>query len=489
MGVLPALGAHRMTLTDNLPPVRVLCDPDDHVDVTRSLLDAHNPAAGLVVVHPTPGVGAGRGLGADVLAALGHPTTRLVAEKISGPDAIWFAITSWIRADQITDLVVLRAHRLLARQRDRLLQLRWLTGIRLTLVWHTRTVHPARDLDVVGIPHEITLDLTEVLSAMTRTTDTAAAVARDLPAVPRAEFAGFRAAAARTLGRQQFRRVDTEYAHAAASVCQALATHQHTDPAAHEHRLVRMWRNPRLLSRSRRVFNVGEYDDHLTNRAEDDYRDLGRGPLTLMLGELIADSPGRNTTLTRLRGAQAAFALHGWSLELPNLAYTVGPGLTTTALTPALVERIRARLASTVHAAALATALFTGAPINELFTWRADDLSFDGAVLGTADGRSRLYVVPPPARPLLRAARTFLQLNHPHRKGLLNGGTGRHGHTLRRSANTCGIRLGGCHPWKHTWLAAAKTRWACLNPSSADTDLYYALMLTASPLDDERIPL
>lgn len=45
----------------------------------------------------------------------------------------------------------------------------------------------------------------------------------------------------------------------------------------------------------------------------------------------IADSPGPTTTVTRLRGVQAALALHGVDLELPpNLAYSVGPGLTST---------------------------------------------------------------------------------------------------------------------------------------------------------------
>ncbi|WP_040840419.1 hypothetical protein [Nocardia brevicatena] len=79
-------------------------------------------------------------------------------------------------------------------------------------------------------------------------------------------------------------------------------------------------------------------------------------------------------------------------------------------------------------------------------------------ILGNPDGRGRLYVVPPAARPLLGAAHTYVQLNHPRRSGLLNGGTGRNGRTLRISADTCGIELPARHPWKHTWIASAKTR-------------------------------
>jgi hypothetical protein len=48
------------------------------------------------------------------------------------------------------------------------------------------------------------------------------------------------------------------------------------------------------------------------------------------LTELVADSPSRRHTITRLRGAQAGFLLHGLHLALPaNLGSAHGPGLTT----------------------------------------------------------------------------------------------------------------------------------------------------------------
>lgn len=38
-----------------LPKVTVLFDPLDDATVTGTLLTRHNPAAGVIVVHPTPG--------------------------------------------------------------------------------------------------------------------------------------------------------------------------------------------------------------------------------------------------------------------------------------------------------------------------------------------------------------------------------------------------------------------------------------------------
>ena len=49
--------------------------------------------------------------------------------------------------------------------------------------------------------------------------------------------------------------------------------------------------------------------------------------LCRFLGDLVADSPGRTRTVTRLRGAQAAFERHGLLLALPpHLNHMVGWG-------------------------------------------------------------------------------------------------------------------------------------------------------------------
>lgn len=71
-----------------------------------------------------------------------------------------------------------------------------------------------------------------------------------------------------------------------------------------------------------------------------------------------------------------------------------GPGLTTTTVAVPLAEQIRTCLASAVPAAALAAALFTGAPAHEHMTWHNDDLSDDGAILA-----SDAWPLPPLHRP------------------------------------------------------------------------------------------
>ncbi|MFF9222147.1 hypothetical protein [Streptomyces viridosporus] len=52
-------------------PVTVIVDRHDHPATTAAALDAHQPAAGRITVHPTPAVGAPAALAQDVLAALG----------------------------------------------------------------------------------------------------------------------------------------------------------------------------------------------------------------------------------------------------------------------------------------------------------------------------------------------------------------------------------------------------------------------------------
>lgn len=92
------------------------------------------------------------------------------------------------------------------------------------------------------------------------------------------------------------------------------------------------------------------------------------------------------------------------------------------------------------------------------------------------------FVVPARARPLLLAARTYVQLNNPERKGLLLDGIGTKGRKLRMSADTCGIRLPACYGWwSHTWLANASARRVCLPPPpDHGVDLRYVLHLIAS---------
>jgi hypothetical protein len=111
--------------------------------------------------------------------------------------------------------------------------------------------------------------------------------------------------------------------------------------------------------------------------------------------------------------AQHGFALHGYRLELPpqQLPYMVGPGLTTGPFTAETAARIRERIAHPVRAGALATALITGVGYGTLVSIPITALSDRADVLlaGIPPQRAApgALAVPPTARPLLAAVRTF----------------------------------------------------------------------------------
>ncbi len=166
--------------------------------------------------------------------------------------------------------------------------------------------------------------------------------------------------------------------------------------------------------------------------------------LQMFLSGLGADSPSPQHTITRIRGAQAGFLLHGLLLRVPaELDRCDGPGMAGTIFTGATGARIRANLVNPVHAAALATALFTGMPPDHIAHTPISALSPDAATLRLPNrpaGSQLVFVVPPFARGLLRAARVFLQFGgaEPDAK-LFSGGLGRI--RLSTSAAACGLPL------------------------------------------------
>ncbi len=121
----------------------MLLDPGDDVRVSVGLLERHDPAGGLVVAHPTPGMSSPAATAHDVLAALGRSVRRLGAEWLVGLDPAGRAVEAWLLTDEIEDLVVLRADRLSAAGWDWLLQVCRRTGVRLLLVCHVHAVPAA----------------------------------------------------------------------------------------------------------------------------------------------------------------------------------------------------------------------------------------------------------------------------------------------------------------------------------------------------------
>jgi len=413
-----------------LPKVTVLFDPLDDATVTGTLLTRHNPAAGVIVVHPTPGRTSETTLAMDLMDALGHPTGRLADERIGGLETLWTAVTAWCDGATITHLVVLRAHLLSTRQHERLLVLWRTLGMDLVLVWHTAG-SPAR-LALDTVPHRITHRLADVTDHLTAAAPTDRAAAgldrRPLPPLPNVDADSLRAVVCEQLPRAESDRVTELYDYGRATACRWLADCD----------------TPEL--------------DHLAPITGD--VPVQPSPLSVMLTALVAESPTERHTLVLLRGAQHGFTLHGYRLALPQqLPHMVGPGLTTGPFTAETASRIRERIAHPVRAGALATALLTGVSYGTLVSIPITALSETADVLLLESHRRTepgAHAIPPTARPLLAAARTFQALRgaEPHH-ALLRGGLGGTGHFLRESAAVCKLTLPARHRWDTQWLAMA----------------------------------
>ena len=366
-------------------------DPTDDVRVTAGLLASHNPRRGRVVVHPTPAPPRNHVFAHDLLAALGRPISRVDAEHLASAKPAWAAVAAWMLAEQIEDLVVLRADRLPARTWVRLLELRRQTGSRLLFVCHRTGLPNAPAAVLAGVDHQVFYDLPATLDVHDDLTSLGAdrrqPAAKDEDDLPRCSaipgVAHYRAEMFRRLDPAAFARVDAAYLHGFDAACGSLRGH----PASG------------LIG-------------------------VGQEQLQSMLAEIVRDSPTRRHTVSRLRGAQAGFLAHGLLLTVPAaqdmLDVLSGPGLNTVPVTRWLVDRIRGAVAHPVIAAGLATTLFTGLRPPALLSSR---LTVDDDAVrvihrptssrrrpppGTA-GRpgsviTAIFPIPPAARPLLRAA-------------------------------------------------------------------------------------
>jgi hypothetical protein len=451
--------------------VTVLVDPEDNAAVTAALLDSHDPAAGCVVVHPTPAVSGSSALARDVLAALGRPVAQLASERISTAGAAFKAAAAWMIADGIGCLIVLRAHLLSPGGWEHLIEAARCAGVRLVLVRHgpDRRCEPGRLL--AGVEHHLTKDLGEVLPVRTAPPSPlpAGVPAAELPRIPASDVHRFRADAWRQLPAADFALVDAVYGRGLDTACRWLS--QHADrPALSDYTASRSVRAvfPPFLTPEEITAGLAVLASQLDGEA---LRAIAGGLLCVgrewsvrgglhrwsdseglhrFLTELVADSPSRRHTITRLRGAQAGFLHHGLHLALPaHLDGAHGPGLTTLPFTEVTAARLRAGVAHPVHAAAMATAMFAALDPDVMATIPIGLLAEDGAVLHVPAKRggplSRItasYFVPAPARPLLLAARAFLYLGgaSPSQR-LLSAGVGQGARVLAATADKCGLAL------------------------------------------------
>ncbi|MEV5809487.1 hypothetical protein [Streptomyces parvulus] len=128
-----------MLVCDNPPAVTVVLDPGDDLVHTRAALAAHAPGDGRLTVHPTPGTDSVLTLAYDVLASLGKPVPVAGYRQLDTAPA-WTLAAAWILATRTSHLMLLRAHLLTPHRLRAVLHLRQRTGLKVTLICHTRHV-------------------------------------------------------------------------------------------------------------------------------------------------------------------------------------------------------------------------------------------------------------------------------------------------------------------------------------------------------------
>ena len=144
-------------LAKGVPALTLVMDPHDDVIHTHTALAAHHLPSGRITLHPGPGTTSETGLAHDLLATLGKPPL-LPGRFPGGRQPAWEAAAAWMTALPVTRLTVLRAHRLTARRTTRLLQLRAVTGIHLTLVCHRPHLPAALHQALRTVDYSVTVD-------------------------------------------------------------------------------------------------------------------------------------------------------------------------------------------------------------------------------------------------------------------------------------------------------------------------------------------
>ncbi|NBF00100.1 hypothetical protein FE391_42580 [Nonomuraea sp. KC401] len=455
-------------------PIMVVVDPSDDVACVNTAWGAHDPAAGVIAVHPTPGATGIGDICLDVLAALGKPIDQAATLIGAGgrEKRISHAATAWTLAERIWHIIVLRAHLLTRRQRARLIELGHDTDAVVTVVWHAAEPPEwAAELPgnhgwkiMTGLPQAI------VAARFARKPWRAAAAARRvlhctpagqepsphadgdaqkqaLPPLPTSDFPFFRADAYRSLGPfmrdddqvyaafgfRGFEVVDAVYGYGMDMACTWILDQDElgtvsadagsgglaldadglaVTPSLSRSAMERPAALPPGLARHLPATGPEQLESF-------PHRVGSTRALRLFLADLVADCPTREHAIARIRGAQAGFFLHGLLLAVPALLdRATGRGLMAR-LDADHVERIRARVVHPVHAAALAALLCTGADPADLAVVPASALDAEGATIEVTQspvqgfrlpGESLTFGIPEYARSLMIAARHFHQL-------------------------------------------------------------------------------
>jgi hypothetical protein len=125
------------------PQVAVVVDPNDSAALARQAAALACRRAGRIVVHTSPGPQPAWRLGIELLCALGKHWDR---DGQRCDIAIEVLCRVWLRAEQVTDLIVLRAHQITSKAMAWLLTLLAGEQVRLWLC----TPAPLSDLDAAA---------------------------------------------------------------------------------------------------------------------------------------------------------------------------------------------------------------------------------------------------------------------------------------------------------------------------------------------------
>jgi hypothetical protein len=184
--------------------VRVIVDPDDSLQARRIAARAAGPR--VAVCRATPQANSTQ-LARDTLRALGKRFD--VADSPHRADHLWARVTTWLRADQVGEVIVLRAHLLPYASITQLL-----TAVqreaRLTLLVHAATVPPALRqalADAEAYVEHVDLDRYEEDLRHWPLEPPEPSARPRLPTLPRDDFLHFTQACADVLDGEDFNRV------------------------------------------------------------------------------------------------------------------------------------------------------------------------------------------------------------------------------------------------------------------------------------------
>jgi hypothetical protein len=243
--------------------VQLVYDPEDTRDCVRRLATLHSLTSGCVVCRPAPGPGT-PAITVALLRALGKQLRLRETPHEPRRQLDYAAI--WLTADQITDLIVVRADRLAPAAWSILLDLaRRVPYLTLSLVIH-RPALPAGLRATLGDEPRDELHYRELDPPPVEPALPPPKARPVFPVVPDVEFPLFLSACQQLLGRADAARVLTAHA----------AEHARTRAWLHEQRRP----HPTVIARR--------------------------------LAALVDACSDPNETLARLRGAQSALFLAGW---------------------------------------------------------------------------------------------------------------------------------------------------------------------------------